>query len=214
MTEYRILFIDEDGEIGDVDHTSHPQSAFKTFADDNKIVVETMDGRTILSNVPEYPVETLPKMSVAYNPKPKSTDAFTYNDGGREAAGYKGIAGDCTVRAIAIATGKSYQEVYGDLFAQNKISNPRKSSPRDGGTSMKTIHKYLKSLGWEWVATMHIGSGCKVHLKKDELPSGTIIARLSKHLCAVVDGIVNDTYDSSRDGTRCVYGYWRKSCTQ
>ena len=23
------------------------------------------------------------------------------------------------------------------------------------------------------------------------------------------DGVVHDTYDPSRDGTRCVYGYWR-----
>jgi hypothetical protein len=133
---------------------------------------------------------------------------FIENDGGREAAGYKGKAGDCTVRAIAIATGKPYQEVYSDLFAENKIRNPRKSSPRDGGTPMKTIHKYLKSLGWSWVPTMQIGSGCKVHLKQDELPRGNIIVRLSGHLCAVIDGVINDTYDPSRDGTRCVYGYW------
>ena len=133
---------------------------------------------------------------------------FIVNDGGREAAGYRGKVGDCTVRAIAIATGKPYQDVYNDLFVENKIRNPRKSSPRDGGTSMKTTHKYLKSLGWSWIPTMQIGSGCKVHLKQDELPSGNIIVRLSGHLCAVIDGVINDTYDPSRDGTRCVYGYW------
>lgn len=138
---------------------------------------------------------------------------FIENDGGREAAGYKGKAGDCAVRAIAIATGKPYQEVYSDLFSENKIRNPRKSSPRDGGTSMKTIHKYLKSLGWSWHPTMQIGSGCKVHLKQDELPSGNIIVRLSGHLCAVLNGVINDTYDPSRDGTRCVYGYWSNTNT-
>jgi hypothetical protein len=25
-----------------------------------------------------------------------------------------------------------------------------------------------------------------------------------------VDGIINDTYDCSREGTRCVYGYFTK----
>ncbi len=113
------------------------------------------------------------------------TEMFIENDGGREAAGYKGNAGDCTVRAIAIATGKPYQEVYGELFAENKLHNPRNSSPRNGGTQMKTIHKYLKSLGWSWFPTMQIGSGCKVHLKQDELPSGNIIVRLSGHLLAI-----------------------------
>jgi hypothetical protein len=29
---------------------------------------------------------------------------FNYNDGGREAAGFKGFTGDCVCRAIAIAT--------------------------------------------------------------------------------------------------------------
>ena len=40
---------------------------------------------------------------------------FKYNDGGRELAGYKGKTGDCVTRAIAIATGKPYQEVYDNL---------------------------------------------------------------------------------------------------
>jgi hypothetical protein len=42
---------------------------------------------------------------------------FVYNDGGRAAAGYKGRAGDCVVRAIAIATQKPYQEVYDAINA-------------------------------------------------------------------------------------------------
>ena len=42
---------------------------------------------------------------------------FKYSDGGRAAAGYKGTAGDCATRAIALATGKPYQEVYDALFA-------------------------------------------------------------------------------------------------
>jgi len=130
---------------------------------------------------------------------------FVENDGGRKATGRKGKAGDCAVRAIAIATGKPYQEVYDDLFSANK------SSPRHSGTSTKTIHKYLTSLGWSWFPTMQIGSGCKVHLRRDELPGGNIIVRLSGHLCAVIDGVINDTYDPSRGGTRCVYGYWSQT---
>ena len=41
---------------------------------------------------------------------------FIYNDGGRAAAGFKGSAGDCVTRSIAIAAGKPYQEVYDALF--------------------------------------------------------------------------------------------------
>jgi hypothetical protein len=37
---------------------------------------------------------------------------WVYNDGGRKAAGYKGEARDCVVRAIAIATDQPYEVVY------------------------------------------------------------------------------------------------------
>jgi len=40
---------------------------------------------------------------------------FVFHDGGRAAAGYKGMTGDCVTRSIAIATGKTYQEVYDAL---------------------------------------------------------------------------------------------------
>ena len=43
-----------------------------------------------------------------------------FNDGGRAAAGYKGQAGDCVVRSIAIVTGLPYQKVYDQLFKANE----------------------------------------------------------------------------------------------
>ena len=47
-------------------------------------------------------------------------------------------------------------------------------------------------------------------LDEDELPKGRLICHVSRHSCAVIDGVLNDTYDCSRMGTRCVYGYWIK----
>jgi hypothetical protein len=44
---------------------------------------------------------------------------FEENDGGRKEAGYKGKTGDCVCRAICIATGKPYQEVYDRLASGN-----------------------------------------------------------------------------------------------
>jgi hypothetical protein len=144
-------------------------------------------------------------------------------DGGRSAAGYKGTTGDCVTRAIAIATGKRYQDVYDDLlwcttnYAETKrdkvsrsIKNRNGYSPRKG-VHRKVYDKYLSDMGWKWVPTMKIGSGCTVHLKANELPSGRIIVRLSRHLAAVIDGVLHDTYDCSRDETRCVYGYYTKA---
>jgi hypothetical protein len=137
---------------------------------------------------------------------------WKYNDGGRKSAGYKGQAGDCVTRAIAIATGKPYQEVYDALngLAVNERTGKRKrgkSSARNG-VYRSTFAKYLLSLGWKWNPTMAIGQGCKVHLKENELPRGNLIVSVSHHMVAVVNGIIHDTHDPSRDGTRCVYGYW------
>jgi len=135
---------------------------------------------------------------------------YIYDDGGRELSGYKGYVGDCVVRSISIATGKPYKEVYKSLFNLNKENNKcnKDNSPRNGNTSMETIKQYLSKIGWKWVPTMGIGTGCKVHLNKTELPSDRIIVRVSKHLAAVINGILHDTYDCSRNGTRCVYGYF------
>lgn len=136
---------------------------------------------------------------------------WIYDDGGRKDAGYRGDTGDCVTRAIAIATQDDYQRVYAILhgLARDRGATGRKASPRNG-VARKDYDRYLTAIGWTWTPTMGIGTGCTTHLTADELPSGRIIARLSRHLCAVIDGVVHDTFDPSRDGTRCVYGYWKE----
>jgi hypothetical protein len=137
---------------------------------------------------------------------------FGFNDGGRAAAGYKGETGDCVTRAIAIATVLPYQQVYDDLNdlakTERRGKRKRRISNARTGVYSRTTRKYMASLGWKWVPTMHIGSGCKVHLRADELPPGRLVCKLSKHSAAVIDGVLHDTHDCSRDGTRCVYGYY------
>ena len=137
-----------------------------------------------------------------------------FNDGGRAKAGYKGTTSDCVVRAIAIVTGKEYQEVYDDINvlgkAERVTKRKRHRSTARMGVYRKTYEKYLKSLGWKWTPTMLIGQGCKVHVREEELPKGKVIVRVSKHLAAVVDGVLHDVNDCSREGNRCVYGYYSR----
>lgn len=142
------------------------------------------------------------------------TKNFVYNDGGRRAAGYSGSTGDCVCRAIAIASEKPYQEVYDAIneFAKRERRSKRRrgrSSARSG-VYKATIHRLLNSWGWKWTPTMFIGSGCKVHLKEEELPKGRLIVSVSKHIVAVIDGKPHDTHDPTRGGKRCVYGYFSK----
>ncbi len=165
---------------------------------------------------------------------------FVNDDGGRANEGYSGSTGDCVTRSIAIATGRPNQEVYDALNAlssrerigkrKKKISNART------GVYKNTYRPFMESIGWEWVPTMHIGSGCKVHLLDGELPTGKLVVSLSRHMTCVIDGVIHDTYDPQREiavfepdhgqelkanqgrnqngiytiQRRCVYGYFRQ----
>jgi hypothetical protein len=140
---------------------------------------------------------------------------YVCDDGGRAAAGYKGDTGDCVVRAISIAAIIPYQDVYDavNLATQSErlSKKRRRHSNARTGVSKATYRRYLAELGWTWVPTMQIGQGCTVHLRAGELPMGRLIVRVSHHLAAVINGVIHDTYDPSRDGTRCVYGYFVKA---
>lgn len=162
---------------------------------------------------------------------------FVRDDGGRATAGFKGTAGDCVARAVAIASGRPYADVYKALAAG--MGSQRKSSGASARNGVSVTRKWFKdqmrAWGFEWVPTMKIGSGCTVHLNANELPSGRLVVSLSKHYTAVIDGEIRDTYDPSERGCtiyppnstevpkgarlldngyfayrpeRCVYGYW------
>ena len=139
---------------------------------------------------------------------------YVVNDGGRAEAGFKGHADDCVTRSIAIATRLPYKEVYDALNELAQRERPRAGSRRSSartGVYRATYDRFMLDHGWIWVPTMGIGSGCQVHLRKKELPKGHLVVRLSKHVTAVINGIIHDTHDPQRDGTRCVYGYYHES---
>ena len=155
---------------------------------------------------------------------------FIFNDGGRAAAGYKGHTGDCVARAIAIASGLPYQEVYDTLASGNKTQRQGKSRSAKNGkktaahginVTRKWFKDQMKAWGFEWIPTMGIGTVCKVHLADGELPMGRLVVSVSRHYTAVIDGVIHDTYSPTRtthyyennqlvrSSERCVYGYWR-----
>ena len=138
------------------------------------------------------------------------------HDGGRAAAGLGKAPGDCVARAVATASGRPYAEVYarlargtGDQRASCRTGKRPATASRGINTGRKWFKSYMAELGFEWVPTMHIGSGCTVHLRKGELPMGKLVVNVSRHFTAVIDGVVFDTHDPTRNGTRCVYGYYR-----
>jgi hypothetical protein len=138
---------------------------------------------------------------------------WVYDDGGRAAAGFRGRTGDCVVRAVAIASQQPYAAVYADMQAFIRGSRQTKlvalSNVRTG-VHKPVIRRYLFDRGWIWTPTMGIGTGTTVHLHDGALPTGRLIVSVTKHLTAVLDGIIHDTHDPSRCGTRCVYGWYEQ----
>lgn len=125
-----------------------------------------------------------------------------YDDGGRSKYFTASHVGDCVSRAVAIATQRDYKEVY------NTIKNIVGYTPRNGVRS-KDTKKVMAHFGGVWHPTMNVGNGCTTHLEDGEIPmTGRIVCKCSKHVVAVIDGVIHDTYDASRNGNRCVYGYW------
>lgn len=136
---------------------------------------------------------------------------WEYDDGGRADDGYRGQTGDCATRALAIAADIPYYVAYSEINAAAKHERPRKGRKRSSartGVWPRTLGRVLAEYDFEWFPTMSIGSGTTVHLRDGELPAGRLVVRVSKHFTAVVNGVIRDTYDPSRDGTRAVYGYW------
>ena len=127
---------------------------------------------------------------------------FTFNDGGRAKAGYKGLAGDCGARAMAIAMAMDYQMAY-DLIAHANQSQGLAKSARNG-ISKALYSDVLNARGWVWHPAPKF-EGRKA--RASDMPQGIVIARQAGHYVAIIDGIPHDTWDCS---DRMVYGYWKR----
>lgn len=127
---------------------------------------------------------------------------FRQSDAGRASSRRPRQTNDCTVIALAHATGVDYDRCYDALKSAGRGSGRRfdlKSWP--GSTSFE---------GWRlvWCALPAVKGLNRVNpptfaLKHHE---GRFILRVAKHVLACVDGIVLDTVRP--DPHRCVYGAW------
>lgn len=134
---------------------------------------------------------------------------WTYADGGAPSTASRR---DCVCRAIALASERPYLDVWDELRQAARRERPHRGRARSHpatGVRPQTTRAYLARHGWLWVPTMRVGTGCSTHLRVGEVPAqGRLIVQVSKHVTAVIDGVIHDTSDPSRGGTRCVYGYW------
>ena len=129
---------------------------------------------------------------------------YEYHDGGRRNAGYKGSAGDCVVRAISIITGTPYKTVYTDMAAAMKANGYRNSG--DANTVDRGIKR---TRGMKKVRDVQNSVKVQYGLERVKIPKGprptyaeaydrygNCIVGTVKHVSAIVDGVLLDTFDS------------------
>lgn len=132
---------------------------------------------------------------------------YKWDDGGRSLYGFVGMTGDCVTRSIAIATGLAYRDIY-QALKDRYGSSPRKGVPRS------IYGPYLSEKGWQ----MFTVANPTVSVEDFNFPEGSSIALIQdaygrkSHLCAVVDGVLYDTWDPrDDDNTYFVQNFWEPS---
>ena len=109
--------------------------------------------------------------------------------------------GDCTIRAICKATGKSWDEVYIGTALQGYIMANMADANAVWGA-------YLKRLGYKREIVPDTCPDCyTVSAFAEDHPRGTYILALSGHVVCVSDG---DYYDAWDSGNEIPIYYWFK----
>lgn len=108
-----------------------------------------------------------------YNPNPK-----------------KKIVGDCVIRAVSLALGESWQDVYSDITVKGFILADMPSSDAVWGSYIRGKGFKTRVLPDTCPACYTLREFCEDH------PKGTYIVKLDNHVVTVIDGDYYDTWDS------------------
>lgn len=128
---------------------------------------------------------------------------YNHNDGGRLEAGHLGGASDCVTRALSIyAIGRGPHDRIADAYRAvfNEIRAIEPNAEREG----------INVFGAEFTAYMGRSGFVFIPLRYPialrDFPVGHDFIVLTKnHVVAVMDGVVNDTFDCRDEMAR---GYW------
>lgn len=138
----------------------------------------------------------------------KNFENFNFNDGGRSLSKRPKQKKDCVVRAVAIACGVTYDEVY-ELFKNegrrnnSGVPNEVWKAALEAGI-FQTSFQYFAFPAEKGKTRMSILRFCS------EYSSGTYIIQTAKHLSVVSGGILqDDSFYSNRTEKRCVYGAYQ-----
>ena len=110
--------------------------------------------------------------------------------------------GDCVIRALTKALGRTWREVFTDLI-------PYAIEAQAMPNNEKCYEEYLKANGYKWIG-IKATKGSKrptVDSFTKEHETGTYILQVAHHLVASVEGKYYDTWNS---GSKSLYGYWTR----
>ena len=103
------------------------------------------------------------------------------------------LVGDCVVRALSIALGREWQDVYIDLCLQGLVLSDMPSSNRVWKT-------YLQKNGFNRSAIPNSCPDCyTVRDFAQDHPTGTYIIGTGTHAIAAINGDYYDTWDSGNE---------------
>ena len=113
----------------------------------------------------------------------------------------KKSVGDCTVRAIAIATGSAWVDTYLDLCLLGMVMADMPSANSVTTAYLRNNGFHRRTIPDDCPDCYTIADFCKDH------PKGTYIIGTGSHLTTVIDGDLWDSWDSSNE---CPVYYFEK----
>lgn len=133
------------------------------------------------------------------------TIGYRYDDGGRAASGRKGSAGDCVARALAILTGRPYDECYRRLADANADFEGRSRSRKirkHGRSARNGVHKRAgrKVFSEFGLVQVKIPPGPRPTFTEAHRIHGDCIVSTTRHVCAIVGDELRDTFDGRMAG--------------
>lgn len=108
---------------------------------------------------------------------------------------------DCTVRAISVALGQTWDQTYADVFLEGYLA---KRMP----VSNSVWRSYLRRKGLVREVLPDTCPDCyTVEDFADDHPNGVFLVGTGSHVVCIIDGNVIDTFDSRGETLRDFYYY-------
>lgn len=128
---------------------------------------------------------------------------FVICDGGRATSRRPRQTNDCTVRAIALATGADYD------FAYDTLKEAGRKCSRGFHFRKWAKDQSFNGFTFEWMAFPAVKGERRMNPMSfyKLFPQGRYIAKTARHVFAVIDGVVHDSWEQRAD--RCIYGCWK-----